>query len=65
MLEVVGAFERLLARPLPVEVAPRRLGDQPVAVADSAYVRRLLDWRPPLASLDRILETAWRWEQGC
>jgi UDP-glucose 4-epimerase len=62
--EAVSALERVIGRPLPTEAEARRPGDQPSVVADSRYVRTLLDWRPRFASLETILETAWRWEQG-
>jgi len=65
VLEVVEAFERLLARPLPTEITARRPGDPAAIVADSRYVQRLLAWSPSHAGLDHILRTAWRWEQGC
>jgi UDP-arabinose 4-epimerase len=60
--EVLDGVARLIGRPVPHEVAPRRPGDPPVLVADPAEGRALLgDYLSELSSLERIIATAWAW----
>ncbi len=59
--EVVEAARRVTGREIPVRLSPRREGDPPVLVADSALARRELGWRPVMSDLETIIETAWRW----
>lgn len=58
--ELIDTIRRTTNRPFPVEIAPRRLGDAPVLVADNARARAVLGWRPT-RTLDDIVRTAWRW----
>ena len=62
--EVIDAVERVTGIDLAPEVGPRRAGDPPVLVADNRRILRTLDWRPERDDLERILASAWRWEQG-
>lgn len=61
VLEVLGAVERASGRAVPHEFGPRRDGDPPVLVADSARSRRELGWSPRLSAIDQIVDSAWRW----
>jgi len=61
--EVVSMFGEVLGRPLPVQARPRRAGDPPALVCDSRKLQSELGWRPEVASLRVIVETALRWEQ--
>lgn len=61
--EVVAAFSDVLGRPLPTQQRPRRAGDPPALVCDSRKLQAELGWRPEVASLRTIVETALRWEQ--
>src|SRR4249919_396820 len=58
---VIDAASRVVGRPVPFEIAPRRAGDPPVLVAASERARRELGWSPVHTSLDSIIESAWRW----
>lgn len=62
--EVMEAFERVTGEPLPSEMAPRRAGDPPQLIADSAAIRTVLGWRPRYDDLDFIVETAINWERS-
>lgn len=64
VLQVIGAAERLLGRPIAFERAPRRPGDPPVLVADSRLAREVLGWVPGHADLDTIIGTALRWHRA-
>ncbi len=59
--QVVAAAERLTGRPIPVRLAPRRIGDPPLLVADGSRLRADTGWQPALSSLDDIITTAWTW----
>ncbi|WP_257819160.1 NAD-dependent epimerase/dehydratase family protein [Phenylobacterium sp. J367] len=60
--EVVEAVGRAAGRPVPHSIGPRRAGDPPSLVADSARAAALLGWRPVCSSLDQIVADALRWE---
>ncbi|MEL6264763.1 MAG: UDP-glucose 4-epimerase GalE [Pseudomonadota bacterium] len=64
VLEIVAAAERVIGRKLAVEPAPRRPGDPPVLVADSARVREALGWEPRSSGIEEILRAAWAWHSG-
>ena len=65
VLEVLEQVQRRTKTRLDVRRAPRRPGDPPVLVADAGRLRRTLDWKPRLDSLDAIVRTALDWEQRC
>jgi UDP-glucose-4-epimerase GalE len=61
--EVVAAVGRIGGRPVPRCEAPRRPGDPPELVADPAFARSRLGWRPRHSELDTIIRTALAWER--
>ncbi|UAL10801.1 UDP-glucose 4-epimerase GalE [Caulobacter segnis] len=61
--ELVDGVGRVAGAPIPVRMAPRRPGDAPALVSDSAKAREQLGWRPK-RDLDAILSSAWRWHQA-
>ncbi|MEO1013773.1 MAG: UDP-glucose 4-epimerase GalE [Pseudomonadota bacterium] len=61
--EVVEAVERVTGAALPQEDGPRRAGDPPQLIADSAMIRSMLDWRPRYDEIDIIVSTAIDWER--
>ncbi len=63
VLEVVKAVERVTGLTVPVKLQPRRAGDPPAVVADSSKLKAALGWTPQHASLDTIVDHAFRWEQ--
>ncbi len=62
--EVLGVAERVVARPIPHEVGPRRAGDPPVLVASNARAREALGWTPRRSSLDEMIGSAWAWRRA-
>ena len=64
VLEVIKSVERVLGKKVPAQDAPRRAGDPPVLVADSAAARRTLGWELKHSSIDEIVETAARWHEN-
>lgn len=61
--EVIDAVERVTGRKLVREVLPRRAGDPAQLVGAARKVRDELGWVLEFDSIDRIVETAWRWHQ--
>jgi len=61
--EVVEAVSRVSGKPLPFTIGPRRPGDPPQLIADSAAIRTTLDWRPRYDDIDFIVRTAMDWER--
>lgn len=61
--QVVAAIEKLTGAPLPVREAARRAGDPAIVVADSARLKRELNWQPRHEDLDEIVRSAFEWER--
>lgn len=59
--EVVDAARAMTGRSIPVTYGPRREGDPPVLVADSARARHILGWAPRRSDLAAQIENAWAW----
>jgi len=63
VLETIGAVEAVTGRKVPYVVGPRREGDPPRLVADSAKLRGKLGWEPRYAGLPAIIGHAWNFAQ--
>ncbi|RJR26627.1 UDP-glucose 4-epimerase GalE [candidate division WWE3 bacterium] len=61
--EVIEAAKKVTGVDFPVKYEGRRPGDPPVLVADSQKIRAKLGWVPSSGDLERIVYSAWRWEQ--
>ncbi|MCC5974350.1 MAG: UDP-glucose 4-epimerase GalE [Rubellimicrobium sp.] len=61
VFEIIAAVERVLGRPVPHSIAPRRAGDPPVLVADASKARDVLGFAPELSDLDDIIRSAAAW----
>ncbi len=59
--DVIDMVGRVAGRPVPVTEQPRRGGDPAVLIAASGRLRADTGWSPRLASLERIVEDAYRW----
>lgn len=64
VLEVIETARRVTGRDIPVVEGGRRAGDPAVLVASSEKIKRELGWRPRFEELDRIVETAWKWQKS-
>ena len=62
--EVIRAVEKAHGASLPVEEAPRRLGDPPTLIAACDRIKSALGWTPDHDNLDEIVSTALSWEQN-
>jgi UDP-glucose 4-epimerase len=61
--QVIDTAKKVTGRDIPVENAPRRAGDPPQLVGDSAKAREILGWQPQFPELEAIIESAWNWHQ--
>jgi UDP-glucose 4-epimerase len=61
--EVLDAFRRVSGIDLDPEIGPRRPGDPAELVADNRRILEMIDWRPQRDDLERIVASAWAWEQ--
>ncbi len=62
--EVINKACEVTGLDIPVREAPRRPGDASILVASAEKAKRVLGWRPELADLGTIIETAWRWHSS-
>ena len=62
--QVIETCERVSGKPIPAIEDPRRPGDPPRLVAGAQKAIDELGWKPQFASLDQIVESAWRWHQA-
>lgn len=63
VLEVLDALDRVLGRPVPREVKPRRPGDPPMLVAANGALTKMLEWSPRFADIETIIAHALAWER--
>jgi UDP-glucose-4-epimerase GalE len=63
VLAVVRAVEEITGKAVPKKIGPRRDGDPPALVANSGKLKKMLGWQPQYSDLNRIVETAWRFEE--
>lgn len=61
--ELLRAIQEVSGGVFDAAEAPRRPGDAPVLVANSAKAREVLGWSPRY-DLAAVVETAWRWHQS-
>jgi UDP-glucose 4-epimerase len=64
VLEVIEAAREVTGRKIDVEFGARRPGDPARLVASSARAERDLGWRPELADIRGIVESAWRFSES-
>ena len=59
--QVIHMVEKVTGLDVPFDIAPRRVGDPPILIADSTKARKELLWSPVNSSLESIIESAWLW----
>jgi UDP-glucose 4-epimerase len=62
--QVIDVVKSVTEREIPIEDAPRRMGDPARLVADSTLAKSRLGWAPRYAALATIIEHAWWWERS-
>ncbi|HEX5465253.1 MAG TPA: UDP-glucose 4-epimerase GalE [Candidatus Limnocylindrales bacterium] len=61
--EVLDAAARVIGQEVPHTLGPRRPGDPPILLASNQRAAEVLGWSPS-ATLDAVLDSAWRWRQA-
>lgn len=59
--EVINTAKKVTGINIKSEIVDRREGDPAVLVASSEKAIKGLGWKPKFNSLEKIIETAWRW----
>lgn len=62
--QVLDAVMKVTGKFVPIENAPRRLGDPAILVADSSIAKKILRWQPKYSELEVIVNHAWKWESN-
>jgi UDP-glucose 4-epimerase len=62
--QVIDCAREVTGREIKVVNEERREGDPAVLVADATRAKTVFGWEPSLSSLEKIIETAWNWEQS-
>ena len=62
--EVIDCAEKVTAMKVPVKICKRREGDPAKLVASAQLAKDSLGWQPKYTNLEKIIETAWKWEQN-
>jgi len=62
VLDVIDTVSRVIGRPVPFTIVPRRPGDTARLVASPEKARTTLGWGNSLLPLETIVESAWRWK---
>ena len=63
VLELVDLARRITGVEIVTEIAPRRLGDSPIAVANPQKARNELSWNPEY-SLENMCVDHWNWQRN-
>jgi len=63
VLELIQAFQKVSGKSLNYKIGPRREGDVIAVYANNEKAKSRLHWEPQY-DLDRMMETAWKWEQA-
>src|SRR5262249_4568706 len=63
VLQGIKAAQGPTGRKVAYQVAPRRAGDPPRFVGDSARAQKVLGWKQRFGDLRTIIETAWKWHE--
>jgi UDP-glucose 4-epimerase len=62
--EVIDTARKVTGKDIPAIVAPRRGGDPARLIASSEKAMKELGWKPRYASLEQIIESAWKWHKN-
>jgi len=62
--DVIRSTERIAGKKCKVTYGERRAGDPAVLVASSEKAKNVLRWKSEFNELDKIIETAWKWESS-
>ncbi len=61
--EVIDICRKVTGHAIPSEIAARRSGDPAILIASSEKIIKELGWNPKKASLESIIDSAWKWHR--
>jgi len=64
VMEVVDSVRRITDIKVNTIVQQRRAGDPAILVANPELARAQLGWQPEICDIDRIVESAWKWQMN-
>ena len=59
--QVIEMVHQVTGAAVRTQIMPRRPGDPPILIGDSARARKILNWAPRHEDLRSIIESAWKW----
>ena len=59
--EVIETARKVTGKEIPCDIAERRAGDPSVLIASSDKLTKELGFEPEFNTLEKIIETAWKW----
>jgi UDP-glucose 4-epimerase len=62
--QVIDCAAKITGHQIPVQIEARRPGDPAILVADASRARQELGWVPRSSDLEKIIQSAWNWEQS-
>lgn len=62
--EVIDVTRKVTGDKIDAKITPRRAGDPAQLIASSDKAKNVLGWKPEHASLEEIIETAWKWHKS-
>ncbi len=61
--EVIDMAKKVTGLPISVVEGYRRAGDPAILIGSAAKARKVLNWQPQYADLEKIITHAWQWHQ--
>ena len=61
--EIIDVAREVTGHSIPAEVEPRRAGDPPRLIGDSARAKEVLGWKPEFENANDVISSAWKWSQ--
>lgn len=61
--EVIDMAKKVTDLPIPVVEGYRRAGDPAILIGSAAKARKVLNWQPQYADLEKIIAHAWQWHR--
>lgn len=62
--EVIDAARKVTGHAIPAKITPRRAGDPPYLIANSAKAKKELGWDPAYPGIETIMQHAWDWHRA-
>jgi len=61
--DVITCAREVTGREIPIKIGPRRPGDPAILIASSNRIKSELSWQPKCQDLNKIVASAWEWQQ--